>query len=159
MIAVAGAVFQRAAQILGIKYYVSQQLAQMQAHHINKRSILKRAGKRGEKQYDVIAQIFKDYEDDIKFNDYCWVKLKDGELACINKDERICKTQRFGGIFPPIASIEKVLKPCTEKVETLGWRETWETKLKGYAKGYVSNLEYYVLQLEALLQDMALLKF
>ena len=81
---------------------------------------------------------------------------KNNELICIRKDNKICKTQRFGGIFPPIASITKVLKECTADVNTLGWKESWETMLKGYAKGYLSNLEFYVLQLEAIEQDMAL---
>lgn len=145
----------QALKVLGMRYYVSQQLAQMQAHYTNKFDILKAAGKKNTPRRMLVEQIFKDYEDEIKFNEYCWVK-KNNELICIQKDNEICKNQRFGGIFPPIASIAKVLKECTADVNTLGWKESWETMLKGYAKGYLSNLEFYVLQLEAIEQDMAL---
>jgi hypothetical protein len=155
--AVAAPLVNQAFKVLGIKFYVSQQLAQMQAHYTNKFDILRAAGSKGPRR-TLVEQIFKDYEDEIKFEDYCWVK-KDNELICIKKDKSICKKERFGGIFPPIASIAKVLKPCTQKVEALKWKENWETMLKGYAKGYLSNLEFYVLQLEAIEQDMALLKF
>lgn len=155
--AVTAPLVNQAFKVLGIKFYVSQQLAQMQAHYTNKFDILKAAGK-GTPRRTLVEQIFKDYEDEIKFKDYCWVK-KGNELICIKQEDGICKTQRFGGIFPPIASIAKVLKPCTQKVEALRWKENWETMLKGYATGYLSNLEFYVLQLEAIEQDMALLKF
>lgn len=61
----------KALSILNVKYYVSQQLAQMQAHRLNKDSIIS-AAKRGG-MGKVVAQIFKDYDRDIKADKWCWV--------------------------------------------------------------------------------------
>ena len=50
--------------VSGAKYYVSQQLAQMQVHRFNKHMIIK-ASKKDPKLQKLIKQIFKDYEKDI----------------------------------------------------------------------------------------------
>lgn len=162
----------KALSILNVKYYVSQQLAQMQAHRLNKDSIIS-AAKRGG-MGKVVAQIFKDYDRDIKADKWCWVKV-DNDIMCIpivngrlvSKRKgvpgiTICPKQRHNGIFPPIASIANALEPCTVdlKSKRLSWLEDWKKTLQSYATGYLSNLEFYVLQLEAIEQDLnlALLK-
>ena len=142
----------------GAKYYVSQQLAQMQVHHYNK-FIIEKAAKdsRQERFRNLVNQIFKDYERDIKFTEWCWI-TNGKKWKCVKNNEGICPTQKFGGVFPPIASLEHMVKPC-DKWSNDKWEESWLAVVNGYKDGYLSDLEYYVLQLEALEQDMALLKF
>ena len=143
------------------KYYVSQQLAQMQVHRFNKHTIIK-AARKDPKLQKLIVQIFKDYEKDIEFDTWCWIKIKAGKgfrWACVRKDQypNIRKNQRFGGIFPPIASLESTVEECGVNISERTWLNEWKNAFKGYATGYFSNLEYYVLQLEALEQDMSTL--
>jgi hypothetical protein len=143
------------------KYYVSQQLAQMQAHYYNRFRIEFAARQRDRKLGRLVEQIFEDYKKDIYFDEWCWIKIeKNGEYdwKCVKNGPLICPTEKFGGIFPPIASLESTVKPCSTKIKSNGWLTDWKNALKGYGTGYFSNLEYYVLQLEALEQDMALMK-
>tara|TARA_B100001057_G_C22844907_1_gene948580 strand:+ start:227 stop:787 length:561 start_codon:yes stop_codon:yes gene_type:complete len=161
----------KALNILNVKYYVSQQLAQIQAHSLNKDSIIQAATRGG--MGKVVKQIFKDYEHDIQADKWCWVKVGNdvmcipivkGRLVSKRKGIpgiTICPDQRHNGIFPPIASIANALEPCTVdttllKENRLGWLEDWKKTLQSYATGYLSNLEFYVLQLEALEQDLSL---
>lgn len=145
--------------VAGAKYYVSQQLAQMQIHRFNKHMIIK-ACRKDPKLQKLIKQIFEDYEKDIEFDSWCWVKHSTGgktAWACIpkNKYPGLRKNQRFGGIFPPIASLESTIEDCGITLTESTWLNEWKNAVKGYAAGYFSNLEYYVLQLEALEQDMS----
>ena len=145
--------------VAGAKYYVSQQLAQMQIHRFNKYMIIK-ASEKDRKLQKLIVQIFKDYEKDIEFDKWCWVKhTTSGKTAwaCVRKNKYpgLRKNQRFGGIFPPIASLESTIEDCGIQITERTWLNEWKNAVKGYATGYFSNLEYYVLQLEALEQDMS----
>ena len=127
----------KALSILNVKYYVSQQLAQMQAHSLNKESIIIAAKKGG--MGKVVAQIFKDYEHDIQANKWCWVKV-DNDIMCIPIENgrlvskrkgipgiTICPNQRHDGIFPPIASIANALESCTIEIDSnrLIWLLDW----------------------------------
>lgn len=144
----------------GAKYYVSQQLAQMQMHFYNKDRILKAAkATKDDRLPPLVKKIFEDYKKDIDFYNWCWIKNSKGEWQCINqKNTDICPGEKFGGIFPPIASLESTVKVCTNVKAEEQWLEKWQNIFKGYGKGYLSNLEYYVLQLEALEQDMAIME-
>ena len=144
----------------GAKYYVSQQLAQMQMHFYNKERILKAAKATKDKRLPkLVRKIFKDYKKDIDFDNWCWIKDNNNQWKCINqKNTNICPGEKFGGIFPPIASLESTVNVCTNAKAEERWLEKWRNIFKGYGKGYLSNLEYYVLQLEALEQDMAIME-
>ena len=64
----------------GAKYYVSQQLAQMQMHYYNKDRIMKAAKATGDKRLPkVVDNIFKSYKKDIQYDKYCWIKYKQGD--------------------------------------------------------------------------------
>ena len=138
------------------KYYVSQQLAQMQVHHYNKFHICKAAKDSNQHRFkNLVEQIFKDYEEGIQYTKYCWI-TNGKDWKCIENDENICSTQKFGGIFPPIASLEHMIEPCKKWDDGKGWYKLWFKIANAYKDSYLSNLEYYVLQLEAAEQDMAL---
>ena len=142
----------------GAKYYVSQQLAQMQVHHYNKFTICKAAkGIKQDRFKKLVQQIFKDYEEGIRYKEYCWI-TNGTDWKCIENTKDICATQKFGGIFPPIASLEHMVQKC-DKWNEGTWESKWLAVAKGYKDTYLSDLEYYVLQLEALEQDMTLLKY
>ena len=144
----------------GAKYYVSQQLAQMQMHHYNKVRIRKAAVKTLDTRLPkLVDKIFEAYEKDIKYDKWCWIKYKDGEeikWMCVAKKNDICKTQKFGGIFPPVATLEHTVEVCKNPPKDTNWLSNWKDIFKGYGEGYFSDLEYNVLQLEALEQDLAL---
>ena len=144
----------------GAKYYVSQQLAQMQMHYYNKDRIKRAAKTSGDDRLPkVVEKIFEAYEKDIKYDKWCWIKYKDGDKIkwmCVEKKDNICKNQKFGGIFPPIATLEQTVEPCTDPPDASNWEINWKNIFVGYGKGYLSDLEYNVLQLEALEQDLAL---
>ena len=143
----------------GAKYYVSQQLAQMQVHHYNKKSITDAAKASNQDRFqNLVQQIFKDYEDGIKYKQYCWI-TNGTKWKCIENSTNICGTQKFGGIFPPIASLEHMVKPCELWKDGSDWETPWLKVANAYKDSYLSDLEYYVLQLEAMEQDMAILKF
>lgn len=145
--------------IIGANYYVSQQLAQMQAHRFNRHLIIK-ACKKDPRLQKLIIRIFKDYEKDIEFDIWCWIKHSTGgktQWACVEKRRypQLRANQRFGGIFPPIACLESTIEDSGLQINESTWLNAWKNKIKGIATGYFSNLEYYVLQLEALEQDMS----
>lgn len=143
----------------GAKYYVSQQLAQMQVHHYNKYHICKAAKNSNHRFENLVKQIFKDYENGIQYNEYCWITNGKGKWKCIKNTKDICSKQKFGGIFPPIASLEHMIKPCEKWDDGKEWYKLWFKIANAYKDSYLSDLEYYVLQLEAAEQDMALIKF
>lgn len=144
----------------GAKYYVSQQLAQMQMHYYNKDRIMKAAKASGDNRLPkVVEKIFEAYEKDIQYDKWCWIKYKKGDeikWVCVEKKDDVCKTQKFGGIFPPIATLEHTVDVCTSPPDVSNWEINWKNIFVGYGKGYLSDLEYNVLQLEALEQDLAL---
>ncbi len=143
----------------GAKYYVSQQLAQMQVHHYNKFTISLAARRSNQDRFkNLVSQIFQDYENGIKYNDYCWI-TNGTDWKCIENSKDICPTQKFGGIFPPIASLEHMVHPCKKWDDVDNWYNLWFEIANAYKDTYLSDLEYYVLQLEAMEQDMAILKF
>lgn len=151
------------------KHYVNQQLSQMQAHSYNRKYIMQAAGRidnanrsSKEKRYlkPVIEEIFKEYDRMIQANKWCWIK-KQCKIYCLSLSDNpnICKEERHDGIFPPLAGLEKTLQECTANINDVQWEKRWEKAAKAYAKTYyLSPLEYYIFQIEALEQDMAIMK-
>ncbi len=156
-------------QVFSAKYYVTQQLAQMQAHNLNRDKIIDKASKPSKQ---VIKTIFREYDIFIKANEWAWVKKK-GEVYAIkitkrdhkkgrwykdvNNVYRMCSKGMHYGVFPPTPAVEASLGKC-EKVpdEEEAYMESLKEEMKKFVEGYASNLEYWVLTLEALLQDMAI---
>lgn len=155
--------------VFSAKYYVTQQLAQMQAHNINRDNIVAKAGGPSKK---VIKEIFKQYDKLIQAQKWAWVK-KNGEVYAVETQNRAvkdtkgnyrnCKKMRMHyGVFPPTPTVEASLTECKDK----GWEIDVDTdylpavkkEMAAFVKAYASNLEYWVLTLEALLQDMAISK-
>lgn len=150
--------------LFGADYYVTKQLAQIQAHYVNKDDIIKNAKDTSKK---VIKTIFENYEKAIDVNNWCWVKkknklyaipMKDGKMT--NKDVKICESQRFNGIFPPIAGIKDAMEECSNDKLNLNDKSlipaTLRAKITEWPKIYNSDLEYWILQLEAFEQDLTL---
>lgn len=160
--------------IFSAKYYVSQQLAQMQAHNLNRKRIIDKAGD-GTATQRVIQDIFKKYDKAILADQYGWIKEKvikekkvTYKLHLIKLDDEgktlssgsgkinPCDGQIHKGIFPPSDSIEAALEECKSNIaQQRSYRELIQ-EYSSFAKTYVSNLEYWILTLEALEQDMAL---
>ena len=149
---------------MAAKYYVSQQLSQMQAHNLNRKTIIDRANPASKK---VIINIFNRYDEAIQSNDYAWIK-KNKELVLIKlKDDKTrtsgggmatpCKENFHRGIFPPMDGIEATLDECTTELGNELDYKDWAIQFSAFIASYVSNLEYWILTLEALEQDMALL--
>lgn len=133
---------------------------------------------------DMLNKIFKEYETLIEADKYGWVKVEK-KLYCIpitKKNNLIVpniegaytgRTSAFVegqniflGIFPPLAGLEVLLKPYKkgkpnrELIKTQGIKSTITNtidRITKTAKSYVSNLEYWVLQIEALEQDLSIL--
>ena len=149
---------------MAAKYYVSQQLSQMQAHNLNRKTIIEKANPMSKK---VIKDIFNRYDKAIQSNNYAWIKQKN-ELVLIKlKGGKAlssgggmvnpCNENFHRGIFPPMDGIEATLDECTTELgDELDYND-WLTQYRAFITSYVSNLEYWVLTLEALEQDMALL--
>ena len=150
--------------IFSAKYYVSQQLAQMQAHNLNRERIIQKARGATKK---VIQDIFKKYDKAILADQYGWIKKSNGLhlIKLYDKGRTLspgggkinpCDGQIHKGIFPPSDSIEAALEKCKSSVaQQRSYRELIQ-EYSSFAKTYVSNLEYWILTLEALEQDMAL---
>lgn len=148
--------------IFGAKYYVSKQLAQMQSHRVNKDALLEKVHG---KSKIIMTEIFNQYDEQIEASKWCWIKkgdkiqvvpMKNGKLT--NKNVTICSSQRHDGIFPPIAAIATSMKECPTKIDVNNntFNEVTE-KMKNWVNAYGSNLEYWVLQLEALEQDISII--
>tara|TARA_B000000441_G_scaffold77205_1_gene52401 strand:- start:55 stop:573 length:519 start_codon:yes stop_codon:yes gene_type:complete len=154
-------------QVFSAKYYVTQQLAQMQAHNINRDNIVAKAGGPSKK---VIKEIFKQYDKLIQAQKWAWVKKK-GEVYAVQTQNKAvkdingkyhnCKMRMHYGVFPPTPTIEASLTECEEKWEIdvdEDYLPAVKKEMAGFVNAYASNLEYWVLTLEALLQDMAISK-
>jgi hypothetical protein len=152
------------------KHYVNQQLSQMQAHSYNRKYIMQAAAnidnnnksRKGIQRpvAPVVAAIFEEYDRMIQANEWCWIK-KECKIYCLSKADnpKICEEERHDGIFPPLAGLEKTLQECTAEINDVQWETKWEEAAKAYAKTYyLSPLEYYIFQIEALEQDMAIMK-
>jgi hypothetical protein len=149
---------------MAAKYYVSQQLSQMQAHNLNRGAIIDKASDLSKK---VIVNIFERYDEAIQSKDYAWIK-KNNELVLIKLTDGLTRSSGGGmvtacsenfhrGIFPPMDGIEATLEECTTKLgKELSYND-WLKQYGAFIASYVSNLEYWILTLEALEQDMALL--
>lgn len=147
---------------MGTKYYVSQQLAQMQAHSLNRQRIIDKASGPSKK---VILDIFQRYDKAIRADEYAWIKkngltlirLQDGKTR--SKGGGLitpCDENIHRGIFPPIDGIEATLVECKSNISNQVGIQDWAIQFSSFLKSYVSNLEYWVLTLEALEQDLAL---
>jgi hypothetical protein len=150
-------------QIFSAKYYVTQQLAQMQAHNLNRKKILKKATGWPEK---VINEIFKKYDELIDVKNWGWirngdkayaVRLKDGVFLDKFDEEQLCSNGMHLGIFPPTPAVIVSLPDCDYNLDfEENYYEGLKEEVTGFAELYASDIEYYVLTLEALLQDMAI---
>lgn len=139
----------------------------MQAHNLNRERIIDKAGD-GTATQRVIQDIFKKYDKAILADKYGWVK-KSNELHLIKLYDKgrtlssgggkitPCEGEFHRGIFPPSDGIEAALEECKSKVkiDQLTY-ESLGKKYETFARTYVSNIEYWILTLEALEQDMAL---
>ena len=153
------------------KYYVTQQLVQMQAHRINKDQLIARATG---KTKEILETIFEEYDKEIEADEWSWVK-RNNKLYCLKMEGgffindgffyTVCPEMRHDGRFPPFAAIADTMKECrikeldkadAEKIFNDTNFETMYRDLKKWVTAYVSNLEFWVLQLEALEQDMAI---
>lgn len=147
------------------KYYVTQQLVQMQAHRINKDQLIARATG---KTKEILETIFEEYDKQIEADEWSWVK-RDNKLYCLEMESgyfqdkdlafiTVCPDMRHDGIFPPLAAIADTMKECDAEVvfDNNNLRQMY-SKMKNWATAYMSNLEFWVLQLEALEQDMAII--
>lgn len=150
-------------QIFGAKYYVTQQLAQMQAHNLNRDNIKAKA--RG-RSVLVIEKIFAEYDELIQADKWAWVKKK-GEVYAVKIEykkltdargkKRICSEGMHYGVFPPTPAVEAWLTECEYEIDLNNdYLDALKDEMTNFAKVYASNLEYLVLTLEALLQDMAI---
>jgi hypothetical protein len=149
---------------MAAKYYVSQQLSQMQAHNLNRGTIIEKANTVSKK---VIRNIFELYDEAIQSDKYAWIK-QENQLVLITLTDGKTRSRGGGkitacdenfhrGIFPPMDGIEATLEDCKTNIgEELGYKD-WATQFSSFIASYVSNLEYWILTLEALEQDMALL--
>ena len=152
-------------QVFSAKYYVTQQLAQMQAHNLNRKKILEKANGSSKK---VIKEIFEKYDDLIKAKKWGWIRKGDKAYAVkiwngvfLDKSHRqqVCSDGMHLGIFPPTPAVIVSLKDCKYGLDfEENYYEGLQEELTGFAKLYASDIEYYVLTLEALLQDMAISK-
>jgi hypothetical protein len=150
-------------QIFNAKYYVTQQLAQMQAHNLNRKNIIKKSKGPSKK---VIEEIFKKYDELIDAKSWAWirqgnttyaVKLENGTFKDIFGNPQVCSTGIHYGIFPPTPAVIASLTDCQYNLDfDKDYYEGLTEKVTGFAEAYASNIEYYVLSLEALLQDMAI---
>ena len=150
-------------QVFSAKYYVTQQLAQMQAHILNREKIKRMA--RGQSLL-VIEQIFEQYDKFIKADEWAWVK-KEGNVYAVKIKKRKfkdakgkyhkCKSGMHYGVFPPTPTVEASLTECKWDIDlSRDYLSALKEEMKKFVEGYASNLEYWVLTLEALLQDMAI---
>ena len=156
-------VFAGMGQIFSAKYYVTQQLAQMQAHNLNRPNILKNATG---KSKNVINEIFKKYDELIDVKNWGWVrkgnkayavKLEDGEFIDVFGKKQVCSNGMHLGIFPPTPAVIASLTDCQYNLDfEENYYEGLKEEVTGFAELYASDIEYYVLTLEALLQDMAI---
>jgi hypothetical protein len=152
-------------QLFGAKYYVTQQLAQMQAHNLNRENILASATGNSEK---VIKEIFEKYDKLIDIENWGWirkgdkayaVKLDNGVFLDEFDKEQVCSNGMHFGIFPPTPAVIVSLTDCKYNLDFKeNYYEGLKEQLTGFAELYASDIEYYVLTLEALLQDMAISK-
>ena len=140
------------------KYYVEQQLAKMQVHRLNKKQLIEKATKtRSEK---LIKSIFDEYDKEIQAKKWRWIKKKN-KLHCYRKtnDKNVCGESFHDGIFPPIAAIAATMQSCNDVIRyqeanVKDLMKDLTATLQAWGTTY-TNLEYWVLQLEALEQDMA----
>lgn len=150
-------------QIFSAKYYVTQQLAQMQAHNLNRKKIIKKATGPSKK---VIEEIFEKYDELIDAKSWAWirqgdttypVKLEDGKFMDAFGKNQVCSKGMHYGIFPPTPAVIASLKDCQYNLDFKeNYYEGLMEEVTGFAEAYASNIEYFVLTLEALLQDMAI---
>ena len=144
------------------KYYVEQQLAKMQVHRLNKDELIEKATGRSKL---IVQNIFDDYDKLIQSEKWRWIK-KGCKLQCLHHENgkaigkmySICKDQKkhHNGIFPPLGAIAATMQECNSKEEGDNATITdIKDTLQAWTETYFSYIEYWVLQLEALEQDMA----
>lgn len=141
------------------KFYINQQVMQMQAHYLNKNRLINSA--KG-KTKEVLTAIFIKYEATIGADNCCWIKTKDnlflvkmekGKVMVNNKWEAPgCYVHR--GFFPPSMPIYATMQRCTKNIDT---NNVSVLQNKSLVDAW-NDMEFLVLQLEALEQDMAAIK-
>ena len=153
--AAVGSVADSVKTIFAGKYYVEQQLAKMQVHRLHKKQLIEKATK--PRSRELIESIFDEYDNQIQSTKWRWIKKGD-KLHCYRKEDvkdKTCNSSFHDGIFPPIAAIAATMKNCKDVIphEEVNVNDVTAT-LQAWGTTY-TNLEYWVLQLEALEQDMA----
>lgn len=148
---------------MAAKYYVSQQLSQMQAHNLNREIIIDKANEVSKK---VIKDIFNRYDKAIQSNNYAWVRQNNNLVLIKLQGDKTrtsgggmatpCKENFHRGIFPPMDGIEATLEDCKTNLGKEIYYKDWAIQFSAFIASYLSNLEYWILTLEALEQDMAL---
>jgi len=140
-------------------FYVNQQVMQMQAHYLNKDALIRAAKGR---THQVVEKIFEQYESTIRAKTCCWVKtdklylvqMKGASVKVGTKWENPgCYVHR--GFFPPSMPIYKSMEKCTKPIDTTNSVSVTENATLVSAW---NQMEFLVLQLEALEQDMAAIK-
>lgn len=151
--AAVGSVAEYVKTIFAGKYYVEQQLAKMQVHRLEKDQLIDKATGRSKL---IVQNIFDEYDKLIEAEKWRWIK-RGNELKCykINEDN-ICTSSFHDGIFPPLGAIRATMENCKDVIQyqEATIKDVTDT-LQAWTKTYSSYLEYWVLQLEALEQDMA----
>ncbi len=137
------------------KYYVEQQLAKMQVHRLNKKQLIEKATKKRSEK--LITSIFDEYDKLIQAEKWRWIK-KGNKLHCYRKEDvkdKTCNSSFHDGIFPPLGAIAATMDSCKDVLphNEVNVDDVKDT-LQAWGTTY-TNLEYWVLQLEALEQDMA----
>lgn len=151
-------------QVFSAKYYVTQQLAQMQAHNLNREKIKWKA--KGRRSLPVIEKIFTRYDKLIKADEWAWIK-KEGKIHAVKiKNKTVkdakgeyhrCSKGMHYGVFPPTPTMEASLTECKWEIDLdKDYMDRLKVEMANFVETYTSNLEYWVLTLEALLQDMAI---
>jgi hypothetical protein len=140
-------------------YYVNQQVMQMQAHYLNKKALIRTAKGRTQQ---VVQEIFDQYERTIRANACCWVKTDKLHLVKMRGDriktnngwsKPTCYVHR--GFFPPSMPIYESMSTCKKQIDTTNGVSFTENATLVSAW---NQMEFLVLQLEALEQDMAAIK-
>lgn len=140
-------------------FYVNQQVMQMQAHYLNKDALIRAAKGRTQQ---VIEKIFEQYENTIRAKTCCWVKtdklylvqMKSATVKVGTEWETPgCYVHR--GFFPPSMPIYESMEKCAKLIDTTNSVSVTENATLVSAW---NQMEFLVLQLEALEQDMAAIK-
>ena len=143
----------------GQTLYVNRQVMQMQAHYLNKEYLIRSAKGRTKM---VVEKIFNQYEETIRAKTCCWVRTDKlyivkmiGGTVKTNDGWSKPKCYVHRGFFPPSVPIYESMEICKLQIDTTNGVGVEENTTLVSAW---NRMEFLVLQLEALEQDMAAIK-